>query len=249
MSEAAILSLASVIAVSLISFVGVAAVVVAKKRLNSVLLYFVGFSAGALFGDAILHLLPEAAEAGFTVSVSFFVLLGIIISFTVEKIVHATHCHHFSSRSHVHSFAYMNLFGDAVHNFIDGMIIVASYLVSVPVGMATTVAVIFHEIPQEIGDFGVLIHGGFEVRRALLLNFLTALLAVAGAAIAILVTVYVEGIVTPLIAFAAGNFIYIAGADLIPELHKKFTAKSSVVQLFVFLLGMAVMYALLFVEA
>ncbi|MBI4171103.1 MAG: ZIP family metal transporter [Candidatus Aenigmarchaeota archaeon] len=248
MSSPFVLSLVSVIIVSLISLVGMAAVLIAKKKINAVLLYFVSFSAGALFGDAMLHLLPEAAELGFTAAISLFVLLGIVISFIVEKIIHYTHCHLPSSRSHVHSFAYMNLFGDAVHNFIDGLLIAVSYLVSIPVGIATTIAVIFHEIPQEIGDFGVLIHGGFKVRQALFLNFLTALLAVVGAVAAILIAVYIEGIVIPLVAFAAGNFIYIAGADLIPELHKKFTPRSAVLQLAVFLIGIGVMYALLFVE-
>lgn len=249
MADAVLMSLASVVLVSAISFVGVLAIVVAKAKLRKALLYFVAFAAGALFGDAIIHLLPEAADGGLTLTISVAVLLGIVASFIVEKFVHWTHCHHLSSKSHVHPFAYMNLFGDAMHNFIDGIIVAASYFASIPAGVATTFAVVFHEIPQEIGDFGVLVHGGFRVRRALLLNFVTALLAVAGAVFAILVTAYIEGIVMPLIAFAAGNFIYIAGADLVPELHKKFTVRSSIAQLIVFLLGMGVMYALVFLEA
>ncbi len=247
MSEAVVFSLASVFVVSLISFAGVLTIAVAKKKLNKVLLYFIAFSAGALFGDAIIHLLPEAAADGFTLPISMLVLSGIMASFIVEKLIHYTHCHHLSDR-HVHPFAYMNLFGDGVHNFIDGIIIAASYLVSVPVGIATTIAVIFHEIPQEIGDFGVLIHGGFKVRKALLLNFLTALTAVLGAVVAIILASSIEGITTLLLAFAAGNFIYIAGADLIPELHKKFAIKSSILQFLVFALGIAVMYALLMLE-
>lgn len=249
MADPIILSLASVIIVSLISLAGIATLIIAKKKLNVLLLYFVAFSAGALFGDALLHLLPEAAEAGFTAAVSLFVLLGVAVSFVVEKAVHWTHCHVMSSKGHVHSFAYMNLFGDAVHNFIDGLIIAASYLASIPAGIATTIAVIFHELPQEFGDFGVLIHGGFTVKKALFLNFLTALTAVAGAAVALLASVYIEGVAVPLAAFAAGSFLYIAGADLIPELHKKFTARSAALQFLAFVAGMAVMYALLFAEA
>jgi len=142
----------------------------------------------------------------------------------------------------------MNLFGDAVHNFIDGLIIVASYLVSVPVGVATTLAVVFHEIPQEIGDFGVLLHGGFTKRRALTLNFLSAIIAVFGALSAVIISSYVENSMPFLVSFAAGSFIYIAGSDLIPELHKRFTVKGSVLQMTAIVLGIAVMYGLLLLE-
>lgn len=243
------LSIISVLIVSLVSFVGVLTLSIKDVTLKKVLLYFVGFSAGALLGDVFIHMLPEVAEgAGFGLRTSFFVLSGILASFAVEKIIQWRHCHIPTSRAHSHSFAYMNLFGDAVHNFIDGLIIVASYLVSIPVGVATTLAVIFHEIPQEIGDFGVLLHGGFTKRKALLLNFLSALIAVFGALFALIISSYVENSMPFLLSFAAGSFIYIAGSDLIPELHKRFTAKSSVIQMITIVLGIAVMYGLLFLE-
>lgn len=249
MADPLLLSLISVIVVSLVSFVGVLTLSIKDVTLKKVLLYFVGFSAGALLGDVFIHMLPEVAEgAGFGLRTSFFVLSGILASFAVEKIIQWRHCHIPTSRAHSHSFAYMNLFGDAVHNFIDGLIIVASYLVSIPVGVATTLAVIFHEIPQEIGDFGVLLHGGFTKRKALLLNFLSALIAVFGALFALIISSYVENSMPFLLSFAAGGFIYIAGSDLIPELHKKFTAKSSVIQMIAIVLGIAVMYGLLFLE-
>ena len=175
-------------------------------------------------------------------------MLGICTSFVIEKFVHWRHCHIPSSKKHPHTFAYMNLFGDAVHNFIDGLIIAASYMVSVPIGIATTIAVVFHEIPQEIGDFGVLLHGGFSKNKALMLNFLTAATAIAGALIALAVSAQIEGSIVFLASFAAGGFIYIAGADLIPELHKRFTIKSSIGQIIALLLGMGVMYLLIFLE-
>ncbi|HLD39376.1 MAG TPA: ZIP family metal transporter [archaeon] len=240
--------LASVILVSLISLVGIAAVLVARKKLSKILIYLVALSAGTLFGGAFFHLLPEAAEGGFTISISLFAFLGIVVSFIVEKLIHWTHCHIMPSRTHIHRFAYMNIFGDGVHNFIDGIIIAVSYLVSIPLGIATTIAVIFHEIPQEIGDFGVLLLGGFTVRRALFLNFLSAITAIIGALFAFFVSSFVEGIMIPLIAFAAGNFIYIAGVDLVPELHKKFSTKSAILQLLIFILGAFIMYTLLFME-
>lgn len=249
MSDPIFFSLISVVVVSLISFVGILTLSIKDVTLKKILLYFVGFSAGALLGDVFFHMLPEVVEGvGFGLRVSFFVLLGIIASFAVEKIIQWRHCHIPTSRAHPHSFAYMNLFGDAVHNFIDGLIIAASYLVSIPVGIATTLAVIFHEIPQELGDFGVLLHGGFTKKKAMLLNFLSAVIAVLGALVALLISSYVENSMIFLVSFAAGSFIYIAGSDLIPELHKRFTIQSSVIQMVAIILGIAVMYGLLLFE-
>ena len=155
---------------------------------------------------------------------------------------------HFGKDDYIHSFAYLNLIGDGVHNFIDGLIIAGSYLVSLPVGIATTLAVIFHEIPQEIGDFGVLLHGGFTKRKALLFNFLVALTSVVGAITALALTGYSANLIKFLIPFAAGNFIYIAGSDLIPELHKEVNAKKSVLQLVSLIIGIAFMVLLLGLE-
>ena len=143
----------------------------------------------------------------------------------------------------------MNLFGDSVHNLIDGLIVGGSYVASIPLGIATTIAVIFHEIPQEIGDFGVLIYGGFGKRKALTFNFLTALTAVIGAIIALAVGSAIEGFVPLLIPFAAGNFIYIAGSDLIPELRKDAPEpKKSALQLVSLVLGVVPMLLLLLLE-
>jgi zinc and cadmium transporter len=142
----------------------------------------------------------------------------------------------------------MNLFGDSVHNFIDGIIIGSAYLVSFPVGLATTIAVILHEIPQEISDFGVLIYGGFSKNKAILYNFLTALTATAGAIIALILGTQVEGATKFFIPFAAGSFIYIAGADLIPELHKESNTLTSVIQFLFLLLGIGVMLLLLLID-
>src|SRR3989344_8080294 len=151
-------TLSSVLIVSVISLVGVFTLAINQKRLNKILLYLVSFSAGALLGDVFIHLIPQLIEENnFTLKTSFFALGGIVIFFTIEKIVHWQHCHMPQTKDHTHPFAIVNLVGDGVHNFLDGLIIGASYIVSLPVGIATTVAVIFHEIPQEIGDFGVLL--------------------------------------------------------------------------------------------
>lgn len=244
MFEAWVYSLASVLAVSVVSLVGILFFSASQKTLKSLLPYAVSFSAGALFGDAFIHLLPEAVEKnGFGLMVSIYLLCGIILSFIVEKVIHWRHCHF--PHTHKHSFALMNLYGDVIHNFIDGLIIAASYLASIPVGIATTLAVVFHEIPQEIGDFGVLVQGGFSKKKALLFNFAVSLTAIIGAVFALLLNNAVPATNAFLIPFAAGGFIYIAGSDLIPELHKEVEVKKSILQLATFVLGILVMVALL----
>ncbi|MBM3233118.1 ZIP family metal transporter [Candidatus Pacearchaeota archaeon] len=249
MNEIWLYSLLSVFVVSLISFIGVVTLGIKTERLKKILIYFISFSAGALMGDVFLHLLPESVEEnGFGLNISGTVLLGIFVSFLLEKVIHWRHCHMPHEKGHVHSFAYMNLFGDGLHNFVDGAVIAASYIVSIPVGIATTLAVLFHEIPQEIGDFGVLLHGGFSKGRALLLNFASALMAVLGAVIALWLNSVAELTVAFLVPFAAGSFIYIAGSDLIPELHKNTTMKTSILQALTFLLGILVMAVLLILE-
>lgn len=245
-----LLALISVIIVSLVSLVGILSLLLNDTSLTKILLYLVSFSAGSLFGDAFIHLVPEAIEGnGLGTSVSVLIIFGILASFAVERFLQWRHCHIPTSTEHPHSFAYMNLFGDAVHNLVDGLIIGGSYLVSIPIGVATTLAVIFHEIPQEIGDFCVLIYGGFNKRKALWLNFLTALTAIAGALTAIILSSVLEGFIPLLIPFAAGNFIYIAGSDLIPELRKDTPEpKKAAIQMISIVLGVITMALLLLLE-
>ena len=245
-----ILGLTSVIVISAVSLTGVIVLWLKDKQLEKILLYLVSFSVGGLFGDAFIHLIPEAIEeGGFGISVSLLILLGILFSFAVEKFLQWRHCHIPTSSEHPHSFAYMNLFGDTVHNLIDGLIVGGSYLVSIPIGISTTLAVIFHEIPQEIGDFGVLIHGGFDKKKAVWFNFSTALTAVLGAIIALVLGATLEGFIPLLIPFAAGNFIYIAGSDLIPELRKdEPNLKKAAMQIVSITLGVGMMLLVLLLE-
>ena len=238
-------SLLSVLIVSLTSLMGIVTFSVKESMLRDVLLYLVSFSAGALFGDAFIHLIPEAVEKnGFGLNISIYILSGILSFFIVEKILQWRHCHIPTSDEHPHPFAYMNLFGDAVHNFIDGLIIAGSYIAGFPLGVATTLAVVFHEVPQEIGDFGVLIYGGFSRSKALMFNFLSAITAILGAFVALLLGFYMENLTVFLVPFAAGVFIYIAGSDLIPELHKEIKPSKSVLELIVFILGVLVLLSL-----
>jgi len=243
-------SLVSVIIVSLISLVGVLVFSLKEENLKKILLYLVSFSAGGLFGHAFIHMIPEAVgENGFGLQVSLYILIGIVTSFIMEKFLQWRHCHIPTSEEHPHSFAYMNLFGDAVHNFIDGLIIGGSYLANIPLGIATTLAVVFHEIPQEIGDFGVLIYGGFNKSRAIFFNFSTALTAIFGAIVALSVGFLIQDFIPFLIPFAAGNFIYIAGSDLIPELRKEEPRfLKSALQLASFVLGVLILFSLVLLE-
>lgn len=242
-------SLGSVTVVSVVSLVGIFTLSIKIERLKKVLIYMISFAAGALLGGAFLHLLPHTvAEHGFGIDIAIYVLVGIGVMFMVEKVIHWRHCHIPTTADHPHPFAWMNLFGDGVHNFIDGLIIGGAYLVSVPIGVATTIAVILHEIPQEIGDFGVLIHGGFSKTKALMLNFASALTAILGAVVALLIGSYVENLTMFLLPFAAGGFVYIASADLIPEMHKTVKISRSLLQFLFFVLGISIMLLVLVFE-
>lgn len=250
MSQIWLYSILSVVIVSLLSFVGAFTLSININKLRKILLYFISFAAGALLGGAFLHLLPESMEVcGTARQIAVWILVGLILFFALEKILKWRHCHEPTCEEHPHSLGMMNLVGDGFHNLIDGMIIAVSYLVSIPLGIATTVAVILHEIPQEIGDFGILIYAGYSREKALLYNFLSALMAVFGAVITLLIGGRIENLTSYLIPLTIGGFIYIATADLIPELHKEVKIKQSSLQLFFFLLGIGLMALLLLMGA
>jgi len=239
----------SVIIVSLISLIGIFTISLSEKRLKKVLLFFVSFAAGALFGDAFIHLLPKVVEEfGFSLTVSLSFLAGVLVFFVLEKYIHWRHCHVPTSKDHPHPLAVMNLIGDALHNLLDGIIIAGSYLANVGLGIATTIAVLFHEIPQEIGDFGVLLHAGMKRKKALFMNFLTALTSLLGVFLVFILGGLIDNLTTYLLPFTAGGFIYIAGSDLIPELKKETRPGKSLLQLLSIILGILVMLALLLLE-
>ncbi|MCK5107173.1 MAG: ZIP family metal transporter [Nanoarchaeota archaeon] len=232
----------SVLIVSLVSLIGVLTIAIKAKNLNKWLFFLISFSAGALFGGAFLHLIPEAFhEYGHSVSISLFVLVGILTFFVMEKFIHWRHCHVQTTKKHPHPLGIMNLIGDAFHNFIDGLLIGGSYIASIPLGISTTIAVILHEIPQEIGDFGVLIYAGYSRKKALIFNFITALTAFLGVALAFLLHSIIPNITQFVLPFTAGGFIYIAGSDLIPELKKSHELSKSFLQLFGLALGISIM--------
>jgi len=242
-------SMISVFVVSLVSLIGAVMIALSVGKLQKIMLFLVSFAAGALLGDAFIHLIPEAfSEEGNKTAIPFFILLGIILFFVLEKILHWRHCHMQTSEHHPHPLAVNNIVGDGFHNFIDGMIIAGSYLVSVPLGIVTTIAVLMHEIPQEIGDFGILLYAGWSRSKALFYNFLSATLAFTGAILTIVVGSSVVQIQQWLVPFTIGGFIYIASADLIPELKKETNLGKSAIQLFSLLLGIGFMALFSFME-
>ena len=248
MNEAWLYSLVSVLLVSIIPLLGIFILRIRLNKLKKILIYLVSFSAGALLGDAFIHLFPELINKGYAVSAALYILLGILIFFILEKFVHWRHCHAPITKTHVHTFAYMNLVGDGLHNFIDGLIIATSYLVSIPVGIATTIAVVLHEIPQEMGDLGVMLYAGFSRGKAIMLNIFTGLIAVLGTILGLVVSRFFANSELFLVSVAIGGFIYIAGSDLIPELHKETNIRISLMQFMSLILGIAVMLLLLLLE-
>lgn len=238
----------SSIIVSLISLVSLGFIAFKARYIENTLSILVSFAAGALLGDVFIHLIPKMVEEGqFNFTVSLGILGSIIIFFILETFIHWHH-HHGSGEEKEHAthpFVWLNLIGDGLHNFIDGLIIGAAFLLDIKLGFATAIAVTLHEIPQEFGDFGILVYGGFSKAKALLYNLFSGLVAVAGTIIVLLVG-FNEEFISMLIALAAGSFIYIAMADLIPEIHK---AKEKKLKYFIsFAIGILVMILLLFIE-
>lgn len=235
----------SVLLVSLLSLLGVFSLSFKKEMLNRVLFILVSFSAGSLLGETFLHLIPEMPTNN---SNMLNILWGIIIFFVIEKIIHWRHCHIPTSQNHPHALGSMNLIGDGIHNFIDGAIIAGSFLISIPLGITTTIAVILHEIPQEIGDFGILLHAGYTRTKALFYNFFSAAFAILGALLILFFSnqsaALTLSLTQILIPFTAGGFIYISTADLIPELKKEESLSKSFLQLIAIIAGIGLMILL-----
>ena len=227
--------MAATFLVSAISLIGVFTLALSKKTLDKILILLIGFAAGGLIGGAFIHLLPESIEKSGGDQAFFYTLIGFSFFFMMERIFHWRHCH--EGVCDVHAFTYLNLLGDGIHNFIDGMVIASSFLIDLKLGLITTLLIIFHEIPQEIGDFGILVYGGFTRSRALSFNFLCGLTAMLGAVVSYFLSNALGSFSMFLLPFTAGGFIYIASSDLIPELHKQKSEKRANLSFLLFLLG------------
>ena len=188
-----------------------------KKDINKILIFLVAFTTGALLGGAFFHFLPETIGKLSLIKIILFTAIGFLLFFGLEKFLHWHHCHN----GHCpHVFTYLILYGDAIHNFVDGLIIASSFIISIPFGIITSLLIMAHELPQEIGDFGVLIYGGFTKTKALFYNFFAQLTAILGGILGYYV-LQLHNYAIILLPFAAGGFIYIAVMDLIPEIFKE----------------------------
>lgn len=225
--------------ISLCVFVAVAFLYFNDKWLPKILLSLVSLSAGALMGGAFIHLLPESFSGIGHETAGLIVLISFLFFLVMEKFLHWRHCHKESCG--VHSFGKINLLGDSLHNFIDGLVIAAAFITDTNIGLATTLAIALHEIPQEIGDFGVLLYAGYKKKRALILNYLVALTVVLGGIFGYLFNFLITGVMPYLLPFAAGGFLYIGASDLIPEIRKEENIRRSLLNILIFVIGILLM--------
>ncbi len=237
--------LASIIIATLLissgSLIGVLTLALNQKFLSKILLSLVSLSAGTMLSAALLHLLPESiATLGSTLPFQL-TLASFIAFFLLERFLHWRHCH---DKEHLtkHTVGTMNLIGDAIHNFLDGVLIAAAFASGSGLGLVTALAIALHEIPQEIGDFGVLLHSGYSRRKALIANMLVSLTCVLGGILGYGASHIITPFASYLVPIAAGGFIYISCADLIPEFKDTTSTKRILMTVATFLLGVLVMY-------
>jgi len=231
----------AVIIVSLISLIFAIPFLFKKKISNKLLLFLLSMSVGVLLATVFMDFLPEAVSHKYTLGLALYLLLGFLVMFILEKFVHFHHnkkcedghCGH----SHAYNLAPVNLIGDGIHNFIDGLVIAGSFAVNTTLGITATISIIFHEIPQEIADFGVLLYSGMSKKKALVFNFLSAVTAIFGTIAGIILVGRLSGFTEFIIPFAAGNFIYIAASNLVPQLHRECKLQDTLLHVFAIILG------------
>jgi len=231
--------------ISLIAFVGASTLFLKEKILNKILLLLVAFSAGALIGGAFLHLIPEAVnkvgiKENSISEIFLYLIFGFCAFFVLEQFI-GWHHHHATRHPEIMPFSYLILISDGIHNFIDGLIVAGSFVASLPMGVACALAVALHEIPQEIGDYGILVYGGFKKIRALFLNFASAIAIIFGGISGFFLSERIEEKIVFLLPFAAGTFIYVAASDLIPQIKNERNFKKSLIHFLVFLTGIGLM--------
>lgn len=224
----------------IVAFAGAVTLALKKDTMKKVVGALVAFAAGALIAGAFFHIMPEALHEGMEpLTLFMLVILGFVLFFLFEKFLFWHHCH--KDECTVHPYTYLILFGDGIHNFIDGLIIAAAFLVDTGFGIVTTFMIISHELPQELGDFAVLVHGGMKTKKALLYNFISQLTAVLGGVTGFLLGTSVKEFVPFILPFAAGGFIYIGASDLIPQLHNEKSVKKSLLSFALFAVGVLLM--------
>ena len=253
-------SVISAFLVGLVSLVGMITISFNDKLLKKIVKYSISFATGALLGASFLHLLPHLLEAdNYSINSGLLVIYGFLFMYITEKMtnLYHSHGHHHAHGHHGFDHEHCNLdtrskqlpilisIGDAIHNFIDGLIIGGVYLINIPAGIAVTISTFLHEIPMELADFALLIKAGMTKKKALLLNLIVSMTAVIGAVTAIYLQTFVPNIHKILLAIGIGNFTYIASSVLIPELFKEEDYNASVIHLIWIVIGIALMIALI----
>ncbi|HOI60348.1 MAG TPA: ZIP family metal transporter [Candidatus Pacearchaeota archaeon] len=229
-------SLISVSLIALSSFSGIFIFLIKESTLKRIIIFLISFSIGVMLGTAFLSLIPESLN--YSSDVLIFVIIGFLFSFSIERLIKCVY--HYRSKNfnkNIRIFVYVNLIADVLQNFIIGIIISASYIVSIPFGISTTTALLLNELPQEVSDLAILIHGGFERKKAVIINFLSTLSTIVGGIVGLIIGSSNPTFIYFLLSFAAGNFIYIASVDLIPEINKDISFKKTILQLIFIILG------------
>ncbi len=229
------------IAMALIGLVGGVTLLLPERRLKSLLLPLVALSAGSLLGGALFHMLPEVTERRPGLTPFLWAAGGFVAFFVLEQFLHWHHCHRATSE-HQEPLTYLLLASDSIHNFVGGVAVGASFLVDTHVGITVWLAAAAHEVPQELGDFGALVHGGWSPRRALFYNFVSALTFLLGGLVAYAWSAELD--LTIVVAFAAGNFLYIGAVDLVPEVNKHHGFRSNLIHFACFSAGLVALATL-----
>jgi zinc and cadmium transporter len=258
-----------------LSLIGIFFISLKEKTLERILFVLIAFATGTILASALFDLIPESLHhmeelnsegADIDEVLPFiFVMIGYLVFFILERFIYWFHGHAHQEEEEfvchgnistdmenkekgtpkIKNFAILNLIGDGLHNFLDGVVIMVAFISDITVGIAVTLAVIFHELPQEIGDFGILIYGGFTKKKAMLFNFLSAMIAMLGGLFAYLLADTVETFSFFILAFSGGGFLYIATSELMPELLKERDLKKSIIQTLILLVGIGMIYGLM----
>ena len=249
-------TIAATFLISLLSLIGIFTLSLSENQLHRILNFLIAYSAGTILGASLFDLMPEAVELVEEHIVFPIIALGFVFFLFLERSLYWYHGHghtHEISEYDDHdtgqtkSFAYLNIIGDFIHNFIDGMIIAAGFINGTTVGVATSIAVAFHELPQEMGDYGILVYAGLDQKKALWYNFAAALSIVIGGVFGSFFISKVEELSGWMVAFSAGAFLFLSASELIPEIHDDNDWKRSLIHVIILVLGMFTIYSLGFI--
>ncbi len=239
-------AIGSAILISLISILVAIPLLIKKKISKHTLLFLLSISVGAILSTVFFNFIPEIIEHEYTLTSAIYILIGFILMFIIEKFIHWKHtnkCSENCGHAHAYSLAPINIIGDGVHNFIDGLVIAGAYATNITLGIATTISIIFHEVPQEIADFGVLLYSGWSKKKAIIFNLLSALTAIVGTIIGLILAHETHHFTVFMLPLAAGNFLYIAASNLLPQLHRHCKAKDTFYHLLAIAIGIAIILA------